>query len=39
LASLDRLNRQMDTTGAMADLDSFNSRAVQLLPIEAVFSG
>jgi hypothetical protein len=31
LASLDRLNRQMDTTGAMADLDSFNGRAVQLL--------
>jgi hypothetical protein len=31
LASLDRLDRQMDTTGAMADLDSFHSRAVQLL--------
>jgi len=31
LASLDRLNREVDTTGAMGDLDSFNSRAVQLL--------
>ncbi|MEX2142614.1 MAG: DUF1501 domain-containing protein [Pirellulales bacterium] len=31
LGSLDRLNRQVDSTGAMAELDAFNSRAVQLL--------
>jgi hypothetical protein len=31
LQSLDRLNRRVDSTGAMADLDAFNSRAVRLL--------